>query len=86
MKNTDERLRDIEVAVASLTAKVDEILSNLVTKVNNHDYVINGNGTDGLRVKIEKVLDRNENQRWHFRAIWTLLLGIAARVVYTLIK
>lgn len=78
----DNQLVEIKIALAKLIAKNDEVLRTLAEKVEEHDELIHGNGHDGMKTKLERLMDRQDTQRWHFRAIWTAMIGIGARLLY----
>ena len=93
MDQADDRLRAVEISVSTLVAKFEshgtlqsELIEKLATVLEKHDHVLNGNGSDGLKVKVDRLMDREENRRWHFRAIWGAILAIGGKVVYTLFK
>ena len=64
-----ERLVEVET-------KLDTVCSKLDNFISKHDTVIFGNGTPGLRVKVDRLEQVEKMRSWHYRTIWAGLSGL----------
>lgn len=81
--NTDERLARIEVMLQQLTATVDQRVvqsDRWRTRIEKTIYG-DGNGNPGHHIKLDRLLQAQDRQKWLIRAVVGSVVALAAQAI-----
>lgn len=76
---TLEKLK-IHERLASIETKMDGFME----RIEYHDSIINGNGHEGVKVKIDRLEVESSNRKWHIRTLWVVVLGAVSTIMINL--
>jgi hypothetical protein len=55
---------------------LDQKLSDVLVKLDKHEELLQGTiGIPGMRINLDRLLQREEDRKWHFRAIWAAMIA-----------
>lgn len=66
---TDVRLILTEVAEIRTDNK------SIKSRINKHEEILNGNGHEGLVIRVDRLMQSEVSRVWHIRAIWVAIIG-----------
>ena len=75
-------IKDNHSEVQTSLTKIDCAMGTLSEKVEEHEDAIEGNGKDGLKLRVDRMEQNDSRRVWHFRTIWLAMIGVIGRVIY----
>ena len=71
----------MKVTLATLDQKLDYVLSKLEEHANqdrldftNIHTALDGNGSPGLKMRVDRLEQIESNRKWHIRALWSAMV------------
>lgn len=77
----EEKLNILIVAREEQHKTQQFLIETLREMMSKHEKFIYGNGRDGAKVRLDRLENYSDSQRWHFRTLWTAVVGLLAATV-----
>ena len=69
-------------SIKRITNEVLAIKLDIITEVVNElKLTLNGNGSLGLKTRVDRLEQTDGSRKWHFRAAWAAILSMALGLV-----
>lgn len=86
----DDRLREVEKQMATITATIVSEKGNLTNAINEittelkhfRYVVIEGNGKPAYATRIDRLEQIEVNKKYHFSAIWSAIIALIGKLFY----
>ena len=75
-------IKDNHSEVQTSLTKIDCNMTSLSEKVEEHEEKLEGNGKDGLILKVDRMEQNDARRTWHFRTIWVAIVAVCGRIAY----
>lgn len=60
------------------------LLLRIQTLLEKHDHILFGNESLGMRVKVDRLEEKEKTRQRSIRALWTAFLAVLSKVLYDL--
>ena len=91
LKAISERVGSLEIAIAHMTEQlrahieVDRaILLKLESLIDKHDRIIFGNSEPGVKIRIDRLEEKEKARQWQFRSLWVAIMALLSKIFYDL--
>lgn len=75
---------DQEVTLAVLGEKLDNLHKDFVTHIAKEEEILLGSqGRPGLVLTVDRLDQAEQSRVWYFRAIWVAIIGLFAKVLWS---